>query len=106
MRKKELKSLRKAVIAFARAVCNLPGRSSVSYFFSGKSDGGLGLLDPKKEPDVLTLVQATKMLVSKDAAVAGKAACGAEFWDKSLIWATYVQLSICKYALLSLFSFV
>ena len=54
------------LIQVLRSVCRLPNRSSLSYFFAGKSVGGLGLQDPFDERHVQKIVHTVKILSSTD----------------------------------------
>ncbi len=61
-----LDNYRKKLVEVLRSICNLPKRSSVSYFFADKSVGGLGLQDPFDERHVQKVVHAIKILSSND----------------------------------------
>ena len=56
----------KKLVDVLRSICNLPKRSTVSYFFADKSAGGLGLQDPFHERHIQKVVQTIQILSSKD----------------------------------------
>lgn len=64
-----LREYRTLLVATVRRICSLPSRASVSYIFSHKRVGGLGLLDPVKEADVQAIIHAVKILSSSDPVV-------------------------------------
>ena len=64
--RESLSTYRSKLIQVLRAVCRLPNRSSVSYFFASKSVGGLGLQDPFDERHVQKIVHTVKILSSAD----------------------------------------
>ena len=64
--RQSLVDYRKKLVDVLRSICNLPKRSTVSYFFANKSVGGLGLQDPFDERHIQKVVQTIKILSSKD----------------------------------------
>ena len=64
--RESLSTYRSKLIQVLRSVCRLPNRSSLSYFFAGKSVGGLGLQDPFDERHVQKIVHTVKILSSTD----------------------------------------
>lgn len=67
--KASLDEYRKTLISALRDICNLPSRSTTSYFFAHKKVGGLAYQDPKTECDLQAIVQAIRVLSSSDPTV-------------------------------------
>ncbi len=64
--KASLTKYRKKLIEVVRSICNLPLRATSHIIFASAKTGGLGFQDPYDKVDVQTIVQAIKMLSSKD----------------------------------------
>ena len=60
---------RKKLVEVLRAICHLPKRASVSYFFADKNVGGLGLQDPFNKRHIQKIVHTIKILSSQDSGV-------------------------------------
>lgn len=54
-------------------ICSLPNRASSTYFFASKRFGGLAFQEPCTECYVQAIVQAVRILLSMDPAVAAMA---------------------------------
>jgi hypothetical protein len=64
--KASLTKYRRKLIEVVRSICHLPLRATTHIIFASTKAGGLGFQDPYDEVDVQTVVQAIKMLSSKD----------------------------------------